>query len=84
MNNESFKDKTTKELEDTLKVLKMVSISLSLLVFLLLSVCVYGLITKENNTTFIALLLVGLSCGTMLPLQISSMKKIKTEITSRK
>lgn len=81
---DNLKNKSTKELKDTLKVLNIVSISLSVVVLLLLSICVYGLITKENNTTFMALLVVGISCGAMLPMQLSSMKKIKFEIKSRK
>ncbi|MHB0753957.1 hypothetical protein [Polaribacter sp. M15] len=84
MNTNSFKNKTPKELEDTLKILKILAISLSLVIFLLFSICIYGVITKENNTTFIALFVVGVSCGAMLPLQISSMNKIKSEIKSRK
>ncbi|WP_397447680.1 hypothetical protein [Polaribacter sp. R77954] len=80
----NFENKSTKDLEDTLKVMKAVAITLSIVILLLLSICVYGLVTKENKTTFIALFVVGVSCGAMLPIQISSMNKIKTEIESRK
>lgn len=78
-----FSGKPTKELRDTLKMLKIVAYSLATVVFLLLSIIIYGLLFKENSKTFLALLVVGLSCSAILPLQFSSMKKIKDEIKSR-
>ena len=75
--------KSTKELKDTLKVLNIVAYSLLSVIFLLLAFTIYGLLFKENNKTFLALLVVGLSCSSILPLQFSSMKKIKDEIKSR-
>lgn len=76
--------KSTKELKDTPKVLNIVAYSLVGVIVLLLSVTLYGLLFEENNKTFLALLVVGLSCSAILPLQFSSMKKIKDEIKSRK
>lgn len=78
-----FSGKSTKELKDTLKVLKTVAYCLATVVLLLLSIVIYGLLFKENSETFLALLVVGLSCSTILPLQFSSMKNIKDEINSR-
>jgi hypothetical protein len=40
--------------------------------------------TKEDNGTFVALFVVGVSCGAGLPLQFINMKKIKAELESRK
>ena len=79
----NFKNKSTKELEGTLKLMKIVSTSLLIVILLLLSITVYGLFFKENQATFLALFVVGISCGAILPLQFSTMKKIKNEIKSR-
>ena len=78
-----FSGKSTKELKETLNVLKIVAYSLATFIFLLLSIVTYGLLFKENNKTFLALLVVGLSCSAILPLQFSSLKKIKDEIKNR-
>ena len=78
-----FSGKSTKELKETLNVLKIVAYSLATVIFLLLSIVTYGLLFKENNKTFLALLVVGLSCSAILPLQFSSLKKIKDEIKNR-
>ena len=82
MSISNLKNKSTKDLKDTLKMLKIVAISLSIVIFLLLSICIYGLIYKENNPTFLALLVFGFSCSAML--QLNSMKKINFEIKYRK
>ena len=79
----NFSHKSTKELKGTLKMMKIISTSLSIVIFALLSTTIYGLIVKENNATFLALFVVGISCGAILPLQFSTMKKIKTELKSR-
>ena len=79
----NFKNKTTKELADTLKMLKIIAISLLVIITLLLSITVYGMLTKEDNGTFIALFVVGISCAGILPLQFASMKKVKDELKSR-
>jgi hypothetical protein len=83
MTTESFKDKPTKELEGTLKMLKIISYSLSVIIILLLSFTIYGMAAKEDNGTFVALFVVGLSCAAILPLQFESMKKIKNELKTR-
>ncbi|PQJ80352.1 hypothetical protein [Polaribacter porphyrae] len=78
-----FSSKSTSELKETLRMLKIVAYSLTTIVFLLLAITIYGLLFKENSKTFLALLVVGLSCSAILPLQFSSLKKIKDEIKSR-
>lgn len=80
----NFSHKSTKELESTLKLMKLISTALAIVIFALLAITVYGLIAKENNATFLALFVVGISCGTILPLQFTTMKKIKAELNSRK
>ena len=79
----TFKNKSTKELEGSLKAMKIISTALIVVISLLLTVTIYGLLFKDNNATFLPLLVVGLSCGGILPMQLASMKKIKKEINSR-
>lgn len=79
----NFSHKSTKELKGTLKMMKVISTSLAVIIFALLSTTIYGLIVKENNATFLALFVVGISCGAILPLQFTTMKKIKIELKSR-
>ncbi len=83
MKESIFKSKSTKELRDTLKVLKIVFITLTIVIALLLAITIYGLLFKNNNATFIALFAVGISCAAILPVQFISLKKIKKELTSR-
>ena len=83
MENSNLKSKSTKELEDSLKIMKVISTTLLIGVILLISITGYGLLFKDNNATFLPLLVVGISCGGILPMQFASMKKIKTELKSR-
>jgi hypothetical protein len=50
---------------------------------LLLSIAIYGMATEEDNGTSVALFVVGISCGGILPLQFMLMKRIKSELASR-
>ncbi|WP_026776512.1 hypothetical protein [Polaribacter sp. Hel_I_88] len=79
----NLESKSTKELQGSLKGLKIISIALIIVIGLLLSITIYGMLFKDNNATFIALFVVGVSCAAILPVQFISMKKIKTELNSR-
>jgi hypothetical protein len=79
----NFENKSTKELEDTLKMLKVIFYALSTIIILLLTITIYGMATKDDNGTFIALFVVGISCAGILPMQFSSMKKVKNELKNR-
>ncbi|MFY9242081.1 MAG: hypothetical protein WAO74_03545 [Polaribacter sp.] len=81
--SESLKNKSSKELEGSLKATKVISTALLVVVTLLISITIFGLIFKDNNSTFLPLLVVGISCSAILPLQFATMKKIKTELKSR-
>jgi hypothetical protein len=76
--------KTTAKLESELKAIKIITGALIGVVILLLIISIYGLLAKENKSTFIALISVGISCIAILPLQFIIMKKIKTELNTRK
>ncbi len=80
---DTFKNKTTNELKNSVQALKVTTIALTIVVVLLLSLTIYGLLTKDDKSTNWALLAVGISCGSMIPIQLMSMKKMKDEINSR-
>lgn len=79
----NLSNKSTEELKNTLKALQIIAYSLLGVIILLLSFTTYALLFQENNKSSLALLVVGLSCSAILPLQFSSMNKIKKEIKSR-
>ncbi|WP_106143823.1 hypothetical protein [Flagellimonas meridianipacifica] len=83
MKEQSLKDKTTEKLQSELKTIKSITGVLIGVLIVLFSVIIYGLLTKENNSSFIALIAVGISCCGVLPLQFTNMKKIKSELDSR-
>ncbi len=78
-----MKDKTTETLESELKVIKTIVGVLIVVLTLLLVISIYGLVAKENNATFIALIAVAISCSATLPIQFINMKKIRTELNRR-
>jgi len=83
MAKNTFENKTTEQLKASLGMLKGITIVLAVVVGLLIAVNIYGLLTKEDNSTFIALFAVAISCGGMILLQMINMKKIKAEIAAR-
>lgn len=78
-----MKNKPTEKLEGELKAIKIITGALIGVLTLLLIISIYGLMTKERNSTFIPLIAVAISCSAILPLQFINMKKIKTELNSR-
>lgn len=83
MKGDNFKDKTTAQLKASLRAIKMITIALISVITLLLSIAIYGMATKEDIGTSVALFVVGISCGGILPLQFMLMKRIKSELASR-
>ena len=83
MAKNTFENKPTEQLKASLGMLKGITIVLAVVVGLLIAVNIYGLLTKEDNSTFIALFAVAISCGGMILLQMINMKKIKAEIAAR-
>lgn len=78
-----IKEKTTEKLEGELKMLKIVTIALIVVLVPLFIITTYGLLTSEKTSVFLPLLVVAFSCGTMIPIQYLSMRKIKKELASR-
>lgn len=79
-----LKDKPTEKLEAELKGIQIISGALTGILTLLFAVTIYGILTSEDKTVFIALIAVAISCSAILPSQFSSMKKIKAELKTRK
>jgi hypothetical protein len=84
MKDNDFKNITTVQLVSNLYLIKAITIALICVITVLLSITIYGMATKEENGTFVALFVVGVSCGASLPLQFINMKRIKAELESRK
>jgi NADH:ubiquinone oxidoreductase subunit K len=84
MKNEKLKNRTTEKLESTLTAIKIISSALIGVLALLFIISIYGLIVKENKTTFISLITVAISLSAVLPLQFIIMKNINNELNKRK
>ena len=83
MKKEDVSSKSTEELTVELKKNKSVSGTLAGVLLLLFGVTIYGLLMKEEKTTFIALIAVGISCSVILSQQINNIRKIKAELAKR-
>lgn len=83
MNNSDLERKSNQQLKTALDMTKTITVSLPIVLTLLMAVTIYGFIVKEEKATFIALFAVAIACSGILPLQFSSLKKIKAEIKSR-
>lgn len=83
MKNNELNNKSIEQLQSNLRVNKTISIILVIVLTLFTAIAIYGLITKENTATFIALFAVACSCWSFLPIPFLSIKKIKTELKLR-
>ena len=77
-------EKTTEKLEGELKGLKIINGLLIGVLGILFIVCIYGLLKKNENGVFSALIVVPISLSAIIPLNFGNMKKIKAELESRK
>ena len=84
MKDEELKGKSVSELESEIKKLKAISGAVLGISLVLAAITIYGMITKEDNSTDMALLVVAIACSASIPVQLSSIKKIKAELASRK
>ncbi|WP_019036953.1 hypothetical protein [Psychroflexus tropicus] len=84
MKSNTLNSQPTKQLKTNLTLLKVMSLLISISSLALIGICVYGMLTKENISAFIALMVVGISCLAILPLQLINIKRISTELKSRK
>lgn len=61
-----FQNKTTEKLKGELQGLKVLTGTLIGILLLLLIICIYGLVTKENNSTFMALIVVPIALSVII------------------
>jgi len=83
MNISDLENKTTAALESLFIGFKTITWVLIVILIPLFAMTIYGLLTQENSSVHIALLVVAISCSIILPTQISNMRKIKTELNKR-
>ena len=83
MKFEGFKTKPTERLKGELRALQIVVRALAMVLFFLYTLTIYGMMAKENKSTFIALLGVAISCSVILPFQVTIIRKIKKELRLR-
>ena len=83
MKTTHFKNKTTVQLQSRLNVNKTITIVLIIVLTLFTAISIYGLIAKDDVSTFIALFAVACTSWSFLPLPFDTMKKIKTELKLR-
>ena len=79
-----LKEKTTEKLNSELKILKLSTGILTGILLVLFIICVFGLLTKDDNRVFISMIVVPIALSAILPLQYSNIKKIKAELKNRK
>ena len=79
-----IEEKTTEKLEGELKALKAVNGALIGVLGLLFVVCIYGLLQKNDNGVFTALIVVPIALSAIIPLNVGNMKKIKVELDNRR
>jgi len=78
-----LKNKTTEKLQKEIKDLKVITGALVGVLSVLFIAIIIGLLTKENNKTFIALIAVPIALGAIIPLNYSNIKKMQKELASR-
>ena len=83
MKTTHFKNKTTVQLQSRLNVNKTITIVLIIVLTLFTAISIYGLIAKDDVSTFIALFAVACTSWSFLPVPFDTMKKIKTELKLR-
>ncbi len=83
MKNNNWKNKTTVQLQSKLTINKTTAIALVIVLTILTAISIYGLIAKDNVSTFIALFAVVCTGWGILPLPFYLMKEIKTELKLR-
>ena len=84
MQNTQLETQSTEYLTKSMNILKGIVGALIVIIIILFSISIYGLTMGENKTIYIALIALGVSCSVILAVQFILMKKIKTELRSRK
>lgn len=83
MEKQDLKNKPSEKLQSQLKTTKLITDILIGALSFLVGICIYGLFTSDNKTTFISLLVVAFSIGIIIPINYMNMAIIKKELESR-
>jgi hypothetical protein len=83
MNTHNLDNKSTEQLQTKLRINEAINITLIIVLSLFMAFTIYGLIAKEDTSTFIALFAIACTSWSFLPLQIEAVREIKTELNSR-
>lgn len=78
-----FKAASTSKLTNQLKAIRAITLALIFVLLALVLLCVYGLIYKDNNSTFWALLGVALALSPIIVINRARIQKIKTDLKTR-
>ncbi|MEM0931318.1 MAG: hypothetical protein AAGJ12_02555 [Bacteroidota bacterium] len=78
------KTETKESLKSKIDKLKIVTGMLSAVLLILFVICVYGLLTKDDNDVFLGLIVVPIALSSILFVNVKSMKKMKSELESRR
>ena len=78
-----LKNKNRSKLVAELQTYKILTYLIIGILILLIAVSVYGLMTKEDNTTFFSLLVIIICLSFCIPFNYSIIKKIKKEVELR-
>ncbi|PQJ18726.1 redox-active disulfide protein 2 [Tenacibaculum sp. SG-28] len=68
-------EKTTEKLEGELRGLKIINGALIVVLGLLFIVCIYGLLKKDDNGVFSALIVVPIALSAIIPVNFGNIKK---------
>ncbi len=79
-----LKNRTTEKLEKELKGLQTGTGILTGLLLVLFAACIYGLLKNNESGTYTALIVVPIALSAIIPLNFGKIKKIKSELESRK
>lgn len=80
----NLKEKPTEKLEKELKSLQTGTGILTGLLLVLFAACIYGLIKNNESGTFSSLIVVPIALSAMIPVNYKKIKKIESELESRK
>ena len=79
----TFENRTSTQLEGTIRMQKVLSIAIAAVSLPLIGLALYSMLFQEEGSKNAPLLVVGISCFAMVPIQLLSMKKIKQELARR-
>lgn len=78
-----YENRSDAQLEGTIKTQKILSIAIAAVSIPLIGLSLYSMFFQDDGSKNAPLLVVGISCFAMVPVQLLSMKKMKEELARR-